>query len=242
MPCYNSQDFISAAIESVLFQTYPCWELIIIDDCSTDKSREIINSYVEKDSRISVLRTKTPSGSPTVPRNIGIENANGRFIAFLDSDDMWLPEKLYEQIGLFEDNMTAIVFSNYEKMSESGLRNERYVLSSKNASYKALLKGNIIGCLTAIYDTSKVGKMYFPYIQHEDYVLWLAILKQGYIAKNTNTVNAVYRVRNNSISSNKFAALSWQWNIYINIEQTGYIKGVYYFLNYAIRGFLKATK
>ena len=99
--------------------------------------------------------------------------------------------------------------------------------------------GNVIGCLTAIYDTQKVGKIYFENIHHEDYILWLAILKKGFIGRNTETVNALYRVRTQSVSSNKWKVLLWQWNIYINVEKVGYIKAIYYFMNYALKAYKK---
>lgn len=242
VPCYNSEVFICSAINSVLSQTYKNWEMIVIDDCSSDKSQEIIESYAHKDNRIKYLKTDTPSGSPTLPRNIGITNARGRYIAFLDSDDMWLPDKLKEQLCLFDDDKTAIVYSNYEKMTEAGERENRIIKAPPAVNYKQLLLGNVIGCLTAIYDTNKVGKVYFSKDSHEDYIMWLSILKNGFIARNSNTVVALYRVRSQSVSSNKLKVLSWQWNIYINIERTGYLKAVYYFSNYAYRAFLKMLK
>lgn len=108
------------------------------------------------------------------------------------------------------------------------------------ATYKQLLLGNVIGCLTAVYDTEKVGKVFFKNHSHEDYILWLDILKQGYVARNTNTVEALYRVRGNSVSSNKLKTLSWQWDIYRNVEKIGLFRSCYYFLNYAYRGIKKA--
>lgn len=241
-PSYNSSAFIEQTIESVLAQTYEDWEMLIVDDCSTDTSAAIIKQYAKKDVRIRYLKTKHPSGSPCEPRNIGIRNAQGRYIAFLDSDDRWLPDKLEEQLHLFEDAATAIVYSDYEKMTEAGERENRIVRAPAEADYKRLLSGNVIGCLTAVYDTAKVGKVYFPEHSHEDYILWLSILKRGYIAKNTNTVTALYRVRSRSVSSNKLKALSWQWSIYVNVEQTGYLKAMYYFAHYACKAFLKMLK
>ena len=241
-PCYNASKYISYTIESVLKQTYPNWELIIVDDCSTDNSSDIIKLFISIDTRIKYFKTPKPSGSPVLPRNIAIENAKGRYIAFLDSDDIWLPNKLEEQLKLFEDQKTAIVFSNYEKINEEGERSNRVVKAPSFINYNNLLKSNVIGNLTGIYDTSKVGKIYCENIRHEDYVLWLSILKKGYIARNTNTVTALYRVRENSVSSNKLKILSWQWNILRNIEKISLPKAIYYYLNYAIKAFLKAIK
>ena len=239
-PCYNASVYISQAILSVLSQTYPNWELIIVDDCSTDNSVDIIQNYARKDDRIKYFRTDKSSGSPTLPRNIGIEHAKGRYIAFLDSDDAWLPDKLEKQVKLFDDERVAIVFSDYEKMSEEGERNHRVVKAPHEVDYKHLLRGNVIGCLTAIYDTAKVGKMFFMQHTHEDYILWLSILKKGFVAVNTGTVEALYRVRRNSVSSNKLKVLSWQWDIYRNIEKTSLLKAMYYFAHYAYKAYRKA--
>lgn len=241
-PCFNSAPFLPEMIDSVVEQTYDDWELIIIDDYSTDESAIVIEKYCQKDSRIKYFKTKYPSGSPCLPRNIGIEYAKGRFIAFLDSDDIWLPNKLAEQLELFGDRKTAVVYSNYEKITESGERGERIVIAPETTSYQNLLKGNVIGNLTGIYDTQKVGKVYCQNIHHEDYILWLSILKKGYIARNTNVVHALYRVRKQSVSANKLNVISWQWYIYRNIERINCLKACYYFIHYAWRAFLKNRK
>ena len=241
-PCYNSGQFIGETIESVLSQSYQNWEMIIVDDCSTDISSQIIRKYAACDSRIKYLKTEVPSGSPTLPRNIGIKNAAGRFIAFLDSDDIWLPTKLSEQIKLFDDESVAIVYANYEKVNEKGDRNNRIIIAPFCVSYRNLLKGNVIGCLTAIFDVQKVGKIFFQKVGHEDFVMWLSILKKGFVARNTNTVLALYRVQNTSLSSNKLTALSWTWNIYRNIENLPWYSSCFYFLHYAFRSGLKYLK
>lgn len=243
IPCYNSQYYIAYTIESVLQQSFPYWELIVVDDCSTDNSASIIQHYAQVDSRIKYLQTSKSSGSPVLPRNIGIEHARGRFIAFLDSDDVWLPNKLKSQLAMFDkyDDM-AICFSNYEKMTEAGERNERVIEAPLITTYQKLLRGNVIGCLTAVYDTKKVGKVYFPQHTHEDYLLWLSILKRGYVARNTGTVEALYRVREHSVSSNKLKTLSWQWDIYVNVEKLGFLKAVCCFVQYAYKASKKAMK
>lgn len=240
MPVHNAGEYIEEAIQSVLVQTYSNWELLIVDDRSTDNSVEIIMKYVALDSRIRMFANSKSSGMPGAPRNKGVEEATGRFIAFLDSDDVWLPEKLEQQIPLFENPDTAIVFSNYEKMSDKGDRNSRFFIAPKVATYKRMLKGNVIGNLTGIYDTAKVGKIFFLNVHHEDYVLWLYILKKGFVARNTNTVVALYRVRTESVSSRKLSVLPWQWNIYINIEKTGYCRAVFYYICYAVQAFRKS--
>jgi glycosyltransferase involved in cell wall biosynthesis len=239
-PCYNSFLYIEDAINSVLSQTYPHWEMLIIDDCSIDGSDILIHQYTKIDQRIKYYKTDKPSGSPVFPRNIGIEKANGQYIAFLDSDDIWLPNKLEEQMELFQKNKCCIIYSNYEKINEKGDRNNRFVISPTKATYNQLLKSDFMGLLTVICDISKIGKFSFQEIGHEDYALWLFFLKKGYVAYNTNTITALYRIRKNSVSSNKIRASFWQWNIYIRIEKTGYLKGIYYFMHYVYNGLLKA--
>lgn len=241
-PCYNAERFIAQAIERVLAQTYTDWEMLIVDDCSTDNSADIIKKYEERDCRIKYFKTDKPSGSPTLPRNIAIENATGRYIAFLDSDDLWLPDKLQRQIPLFENENIAIVFSNYEKINENGERSKRIIKAPVSVDYKGLLKSDIIGNLTGVYDTAKVGKIYNTLVHAEDYVLWLSILKRGYIARNTETVEGLYRVTKGSVSSNKLRCFCWQWQILRKVEcislwKAMYLMGVYALL--AGRKFIK---
>lgn len=242
MPNYNGEAYLQNAIDSVIFQTYLNWELLIIDDCSTDGSVAIIKSNCSKDSRLRFFKTDKPSGSPTVPRNIGIRNAKGRFIAFLDSDDLWFPNKLKLQLPLLLENNVAISFSNYEKMSEDGYKSNRVIISSSIHSYRSLRYGNELGCLTVIVDILKTGIFQFPNIGHEDYALWLSILKQGFIAKNCNAVTAAYRIRSSSISSNKLKAIKWVWTIYRKHEGFSYIQASYYLLFAMFKSIVKYFK
>jgi len=238
-PCYNSESYILEAIESVRAQTYKNWEMLIIDDCSTDISVSLINDYVKKDKRIKLFVTEKNSKSPVEPRNIGIKNARGRYIAFLDSDDIWLPTKLENQVKQFKEDKIAIVFSYYEKISEKGNRKNRVVYSPSIVTYKELLKGDSIGFLTAIYDTEKSGECYFKHIGAEDYAFWLLMLRPGFIACGTNTVEALYRVRRKSLSSKKIRAAKWTWDIYRNLLEFSVFKSVYHFIFYAIRAVCK---
>lgn len=241
-PCYNSRKYISCTIESVISQTYQDWEMLIIDDCSSDDSASIIQTYCAKDRRIKYLKTEKPSGGPTIPRNIGIKIATGRYIAFLDSDDCWLQTKLEDQIPLFEDDNVAIAFTNYEKITVSGERQGRKIIAPASVGYHSLLKGNCIGCLTAVYDTAKIGKAYFPNVGHEDYALWLSILKKGFIAKNTETIGALYRIVDGSLSSDKLKVFKWSWHILREMEQLPFFVSLYYFINYAVRALMKYLK
>lgn len=241
-PCYNAGKYLSEAIESVISQTYTNWELLIVDDCSTDNSADIIKEYALKDSRIRYFKTDKPSGSPTMPRNIGIQNTKGRYISFLDADDVILPSKLETQVNCFVDEKTAIVFSNYEKMEHNGRRSGRIIKAPKVISYYKLLESGYVGVGTIMYDTQKTGFMQFQNVGQEDYVFALSILKKGYVAVNTNTIEALYRLVENSRSSNKIKVAKGQWNVLRNIEKLPFPTAFYYFCHYAIKGFLKYLK
>lgn len=237
-PCHNSEKFIKKTIESVLSQTYENWEMIIVDDVSSDKSYEIAKEYANKDKRINAIRLKQNSG-PAVARNKAIEMAKGRYIAFLDSDDLWLYNKLETQISFMEKNNLSFTYSAYKLIDE----NDNFLgifVPREELSYKELLKTNDIGCLTAIYDTKKVGKVYMPNIlKRQDYGLWLKILKQ--IGKTKGIVEplAIYRIRKNSVSSNKLKAAQYQWKIYREVEKLGIVDSLYYLMNYIYYGLKK---
>ncbi len=241
MPMHNSEKYVGKAIESVMGQTYDNWELLVVDDGSTDRSCDVVKAYALQDSRIKLLINDNPTGMPYSPRNYGIQRAKGDFIAFLDSDDMWLREKLSQQIPLFfHDNITAVVYSDYEKISESGKRSARIISAPAKTNYRQLLYGNVIGNLTGIFDVRKVGKSYFTNVHHEDYAFWLSVLKSGYIARNTQTVAALYRVRKESVTANKLSIIGWQWNIYRNVENIGILRSFYYYCFYAVSALYKS--
>lgn len=240
MPARNAERFIRQAIDSVIAQTYKNWELLVVDDGSTDSTIQIVKEYCTQDKRIFLLHNIESLGMPSAPRNLGIQTAQGRYIAFLDSDDMWVPTKLQEQLPLFKNLKTAIVFSNYEKMDEHGNRNRRVIRAPQFVDYEDLLKSNVIGNLTGVYDRKKVGKVLYQNIHHEDYALWLSILKKGFVAQNTNTITGYYRIGKTSVSSHKLRILPWQWYIYREVEKLPLHSAFYYYMHYAIKGLRKS--
>lgn len=244
MPCYNAGKHISEAIDSVLSQTYCNLELIVVDDNSTDNSFSIIEEYAGKDKRVKFFRTKFNSGSAAMPRNVGIQHATGEYIAFLDADDVWIKDKLEQQIPLFSRQDCAIVFSDYYKIdtTEAPIANDRIVKAPAIATYELLLSGNVIGCLTSIYSVEKVGKRYFKEIGHEDYLYWLEILKEGYVACKTEKPEAFYRTGGTSLSSNKLKAMMWTWHILRKEEKLSLPRSVKHFVYYAVKGLLKSSK
>lgn len=240
MPMYNAERFVAEAVRSVLSQTYTTWELLIVDDGSTDRSVEIAQSFEKSDARIRVLFNDCHNQMPSGPRNYGLRHAQGQYIAFLDSDDCWLPQKLQHQLPLFSDAGVSVVYSDYEKIDEEGTRRHRVVRAPRSVDYVKMLKSNYIGNLTGIYDRAKVGTVGIPEIHHEDYAMWLAILKKGGRAVNTNTVEGLYRIRNSSVSSHKMSLLLWQWQVYRQLEHLSPLKSLYYYFHYAVRGYLKS--
>ena len=242
MPCHNGAKYLPFAIESVISQTFTNWELLIIDDDSNDTSIEVIEKYCAKDKRIKLILNKNSSGLPATPRNIGINNATGRYIAFLDCDDMWCSSKLENQIALINDDKVAVVYSFYKKMNSKGEFKNKIVKSPVQVNYGQLLKGDCIGNLTGIYDTFKVGKVFQKEIHAEDYLMWLEILKKGFIAKNTNTVEAYYRILPDSTSANKIKSAVWTWNIYRKELKLSLVSSIYHFSIYSIKAVIKFLK
>ncbi|MCG3727439.1 glycosyltransferase family 2 protein [Vibrio cincinnatiensis] len=238
-PSYNCANYIFETISSVLSQTYSEWEMIIVDDCSTDNSVSVIKSHIEKDSRIKLIQLNENSGA-AIARNTAIEAAQGRYIAFLDSDDLWEPEKLATQISFMQKNDIAFSFSAYHKVDEQGVNIGKVDVPEK-VTYQKLLKCCVIGCLTAIYDTQKLGKVYMPLIRkRQDFGLWLHILKKCDSAYGLNIPLAKYRIRKDSISSNKLKAAQYNWKLYREVEKLSLFKSVYYFSHYAINGVLRS--
>lgn len=237
-PSYNSSTFISKTIQSVLKQSYSDWEMIIVDDCSSDNSVEVVQLFVEKDPRISLIKLIENSG-PAIARNKAIEVAQGRYIAFLDSDDLWLPNKLEKQLSFMQENDHPFSYTAYDKIDASG-RVFGHIGVPGCVCYSDLLKMNSIGCLTAVYDTEYFGKVAMPLIRkRQDLGLWLKLLKKTDYAYGLNETLAQYRVHSDSISANKINAAKYTWQLYREVESLNFIKASYYFSYYAICGLLR---
>lgn len=241
-PCYNAESYIGKTIESVESQSFADWEMIIVDDSSSDKSCEIIKSSANKDSRIKYFKTYKPSGSPSLPRNIGIENASGKYIAFLDADDLWLPDKLERQVTFMEENNYDLSYSFYEKMDWQGNRNNRIIQTRDVTTYNNLLKSNSIPCLTSMIRKDVIGKTRFKQIPQEDFCFWLDILKKGVIAYNLREVTALYREAKNSRSANKLDMFKGYWNVIRNHQNIPLLPACYDMVTYTILGFAKYLK
>lgn len=240
MPMYNAQAYISAAIESVLSQTFTDWEMLIVDDCSRDNSSTIVERYASQDRRITLLRLQTNQGVAAA-RNKAIMLARGKYIAFLDSDDLWLPTKLEKQINFMSTNNVSFSHTAYKKINASG-KHLVDVIPPQQIEYKQLLKTNYIGCLTAIYDQDMLGKVLMPTnTKREDFATWLTLLKQTPCVYALTEVLAAYRIYDAQSSAKKMKMAQETWNIYRRIENLGLIKSSYYFANYALMGFLRTN-
>lgn len=229
-PVHNSEAFITGCIESVFSQTYTDWEHILVDDCSTDKSAEIVKKYANKDSRVKLISLEVNSGAG-IARNKAIDAAVGDYIAFLDSDDQWAAEKLERQLGFMKAKNYYFSFTSYDSINENGENISRIVKAKERVTYKSALYKNPIGCLTVIYDVNFFGKQYMPAIRkRQDYALWLLLLKKA-DAYGLNEILATYRLRNDSISSNKLSLFKYEWKIYREVEGFSFFKSLFYIVS-----------
>ena len=237
-PIYNCSDFIGGAIESVVEQSFQSWEMILVNDCSTDNSLAIAERYAAQDERIKVVELPVKSGA-AFARNKAISMAKGRYIAFLDADDRWLPCKLEKQIYFMQENEVPFSYTEYEKINSDG-NVCGYIGVPEKVSYSELLKTCYIGCLTAIYDTNYFGKVYMPEVRkRQDFALWLQLLKKVDFAYGVKESLAQYRVHSGSMSSNKLNASKYTWKVYREVEKLSFLKSVYFFSHYAVRGVLR---
>ncbi|WP_415668872.1 glycosyltransferase family 2 protein, partial [Vibrio rarus] len=227
---YNSATTIDKSIESVLSQSYANWELIIIDDYSTDNTVELVNTFSDK--RIKCIELDVNSGSPAKPRNIGIDHAKGDYIAFLDSDDIWCNNKLETQINLMVQNDISFTCSGY-RLVKSGIVISSYV-PPKEVTYKDLLTNNSVGCLTAMVRKDLLGDLRFPICGHEDFALWLKLVKKSKIIYGMQQNLADYNLIEGSVSSSKFKLIPFFWNIYRNEEKLSISLSLYYCIGYLI--------
>lgn len=226
-PTFNSANFITECIKSIQAQTHTNWELLITDDCSNDNTVEVINSFRKEDNRIKLFRLNENSGAG-IARNNSIKLASGRFIAFCDSDDRWLPNKLEVQLEYLLNHNAGFTYSSYyiqnEEQNQIGKIN-----GPKQISYREILRNNYIGCLTAIYDTKAMGKMFMPDIRkRQDWVLWIRIIKKLGVVQGISEPLAIYTVRKDSISRNKLNLIKYNWLVYYKALDISLVGSILY--------------
>jgi teichuronic acid biosynthesis glycosyltransferase TuaG len=236
-PSYNSSRFIEECVDSALSQTYDNWELIIVDDCSADNSVQIIKKY--NDKRIQLIELDGNVGAAEA-RNVAIRQAKGKYIAFLDSDDLWEPQKLEKQISFMQKKDIVFSFSTYQPMSEDGSKLYSIIHAPKIITYSSYLKNTIIGCLTVVIDREKTGDFEMPNIRSShDMALWLLIMRRGFSAYGLDENLASYRIVSTSNTSIKWGAAKDVWKVYREIEKLSLFYSSRCFLNYAFNALVK---
>lgn len=227
-PMFNSENYIGEAIQSVQRQTYSNWEMIIVDDASSDRSVDIALEISRNDPRIK-LHALSGNYGAGVARNKAISISKGRYIAFLDSDDLWVELKLERQINYMREKGIAFCHSWYQSIDICGNPVGEPISAPGRMSYREMLKSNRVGCLTAIYDRELVGLNYMPIIRkRQDYALWLEILKKTDFVYCVPEILARYRIVPGSISSNKLEMMKYHFILYRRIEQLNFFQTLYY--------------
>lgn len=242
MPSYNSQAFLLLAVESVRCQTMTDLELIIVDDCSTDRTMELLAAASQSDPRIKVIENETNIGA-ALSRNRAFEAARGDYIALLDSDDLWKPEKLARQLALAEETGADIVYCSYEMIDEAGRKRWPDFIVPESTDLEQMLLTSVISCSTALLKAEICKKHVFPQnVYHEDYAYWLSLLQAGYMACGVPDVLASYRVRADSRSFNKLRSAARRWSVYREYLGMPLGKSLKVFGQYAIGGLKKYRK
>lgn len=239
-PAYNAENFLCETIMSVQAQTYKDWELIIVDDCSTDYTNLLAKDYAKEDGRIKVIRAPQ-NGGVAKARNIGLENATGEYIAFVDSDDLWKPDKLEKQLAFMQEKGCVLSYTDFQKLNSSDGSLGKVMRCPKQMRADDILKNTAIGCLTVMVDKKQAGEFRMPLLNHtEDNCTWYHILKNsGQTAYNVGEVLSLYRDGNASMTKNKGKSAKQQWQTYRRFFKFSRIKSAYYFACYAINAVLR---
>lgn len=242
-PLYNGEKYIGETIKSVIAQTYPNWEMIIVNDGSKDNSEAIVKSFADKEPRIKYLR-QSNAGSAAA-RNNGIRHCNGQYIALLDADDLWSPDFLQSQINFMKEKDAIVVHSSYKRINETGEEILKPYPAKSFVSIKDMQMTNHIACLTGLYDSSKYGKIYLREELksiRDDYAYWLDIVKLAGNSYGNKKVLASYRVMSNSTTGKKTKLIKAQFNFYRKYQGFNVLKSFFYTLYWGILGILKFAK
>ncbi|BDS16269.1 glycosyltransferase family 2 protein [Clostridium perfringens] len=236
-PSYNTEKFIDKTIQSVLKQTYKNWEMIIIDDCSTDNTDQIVAKF--NDSRIKYIKNKKNLGA-AISRNKALREAKGKWIAFLDSDDLWVPEKLEKQISFMNKNQYSFSYSRYREIDEEGNDLGIEICGPQKINKRIMYNYCWPGCLTVMYDAEKVGVIQIKDIKkNNDYALWLQVIKKTncYLC---DIPLAMYRKRTGSISNQGYMKLiKWHYKLFKEIDGRSFIWSLFFTIRNLVFGFWK---
>jgi len=241
VPAYRAAAFIDRTIESVRAQTYAEWEMLIADDCSPDNTRNIVAKWAEQDPRVQLIALDK-NGGPAAARNAALEKAQGRFVAFLDSDDMWLPAKLEHSLAHAKSHDAALVYTGFRRMTQDGGRTGDYIGVPPSLTYRELLGNTAIATSTVLVDRAIAGNIRMQHVYYDDFVCWLSILKSGHIARGLNEDLMRYRVLAKSVSRNKGKSAREVWKTYRNVEHLGLMPSAWYFSSYALNAARKYRK
>jgi teichuronic acid biosynthesis glycosyltransferase TuaG len=232
-PAHDAARFLRETIASVRAQTDPRWELILVDDASRDATAEIAGELAREDPRIRIVRFPSNRGAAAA-RNAGMDAARGRYVAFLDCDDLWLPEKIEVQLQFMERTGAEFTFADYRMIDESGHVIGRPILAPPAVDYRKLLRNTIIGCLTVMIRRDVLGSARMPDLRrHEDLVLWFTLLKRGIVARGIHRDLARYRIVRGSRSRDKIATARNMWKVYREVEKLSLPHALWCFVQYA---------
>ena len=237
-PSWNVEGLVEETIRSVQAQTFTDWELLIADDCSTDRTPEIIAEIGARDPRVKLIR-QARNGGPALARQAAIDRAEGRYLAFLDSDDLWLPEKLTRQLAFTQEKKAALSYTAFRRINETNTVTGRLIEVPAQLSYAQLLKNTAIATLTAMVDREIAGPIAMKNEGYDDFCLWLSILARGHTAFGLNDDLARYRVRGSSVSSRPMRSAKWVWQIYRNVEHLSLPRSAWCFAHWGARAWLK---
>lgn len=242
MPSYNTAMYVEETIESVIKQSYENWELLFVDDCSTDNTMERLEKY-KADSRIHVFKSNKNSGA-AVCRNKALREAKGKWIAFLDSDDLWLPDKLEKQINFMEENDYVFSYTNYEEIDADGKKTGISVTGPKRISKTGMFNYCWPGCLTVMYNAERIGLIQIKDIKkNNDYAMWLKVCKKADCYLLDENLALYRRGRAGSISSHGIKTLIvWHYKLFREAENQNPIKSVFNTGRNMIFGFYKKKK
>lgn len=238
VPVYNAAKYIENTISMVVKQSYHDWELILVDDVSTDQGIEVIEKCIKQyaDKKIKLIKKSVNEGA-ALARNRGIREAEGRYIAFLDADDVWMETKLEKQLAFMEEKKVGFVFSSYEFGDEEAIATGKVVHAPSVITYRQALSRTVIFTTTVLLDTEKISKelIYMPDVPSEDSATWWQILRAGHRAYGLDEVLAVYRRPAASLSSNKLVAIRRIWYLYRKVEHLSFIYSCFLFTGWAFR-------
>ena len=237
-PAYRAEDYISQTVSSVRSQSYSDWEMLIVDDCSPDRTYEVVEAFSRMDSRIRLMRQSQNSG-PSAARSRALGEAKGRWIAFLDSDDLWLPSKLELQLDFHQKSGAVLTFTEFRRMSADGKRIGSKISVPESLTYRQLLGNTAIATSTVIVDSKLSGRFQMQQTYYDDFACWLELLRAGGEACGLREDLMRYRVVNRSVSRNKLRSAHEVWKLYRQLENLSLSAAGFYFISYALNGLQK---